>query len=290
VAFKIGPRLNAAGRVSHANLCVDLFTCESLPEAEAIARELESKNRERRRIQSDILASANELLADPQWQDTSSIVLAHEDWHPGVVGIVASRLAEDHNRPAVLLAVSEGVARGSARSVPSLNLFEAIQACSPMLLAYGGHEQAAGLTLESSKVDEFREQFDREVARQLDGELCGLLEIDGEVDLAGLDLGFVRGLERLAPFGQGNPAPVFACGAVAVAGQPRLLGAQGQHLSFYVRQGDFSLRAIGFGMGGIYDKLNQQGDTVCDIAFRPKINDFRGIEEVELELRDIRLR
>ena len=289
IAFKIAPRLNAAGRVAHADLCVDLFTSRSLPEAEAIARELETKNAERRRIQADILASARERLAEPGWEDARSIVLAHEDWHPGVVGIVASRLAEEHSRPVVLLGIRNGLARGSARSVPSFNLYEAIDACAPVLLAYGGHAQAAGLTLDRGNIDRFRELFEQQARRHLGAEPCGLLEIDGEIALAALGPNLVRELERLAPFGHGNPPPVFAASSVALAGQARRMGGQGQHLAFYVRQGDVSLRAIGFGMGHLYETMTE-GDVGLDIAFQPKIDDYRGVEAVELQLCDVRLR
>ena len=290
VAFKLGPRLNAAGRMAHADLCVDLFTSESLPDAEAIACELETNNRERQRVQADILRSVRDVLAsDPKWHDRRSIVLAHEDWHPGVVGIVASRIAEEWHRPVILLGIRDGVARGSARSVPGFDLYEAVEACGELLMAFGGHAGAAGMSLLAERVDAFSEQFEAEVAARIRGiESTGLLDVDTEVPLAALDRNLVRELDRMAPFGKGNPAPVLACSGVTVAGQPRVLGHHGQHLAFYARQGDLSLRVVGFGMGRHYESI-VGGNVVCDIAFQPKINDFRGLEEVELELQDLRL-
>lgn len=290
VAFRLGPRLNAAGRMAHADMCIELFTSESLADAEAIARELERKNRERQRVQADILRDARDMLAgEKAMADRRSIVLAREDWHQGVVGIVASKLVEEWHRPTILLGIRNGVARGSARSVPGFNIFKAIGTCSELLLTYGGHEGAAGLSLSADRLDEFRERFEHEASQRLHAiEPSGLLEIDTEVALAAVDHSLVRELERLAPFGHGNRAPLLACSGVAVAGQPRLLGRQGQHISFYVRQGEMSLRAIGFGLGKIYENMTQ-GDVVCDIAFHAKINDYRGLDEVELELQDIRL-
>ena len=202
---------------------------------------------------------------------------------------MASKIAEEFSRPAVLLAIRAGLARGSGRSVPSFNLFDAIEACRDILVSYGGHEQAAGITLELANLERFRELFEQEAASRLaETQPCGLVEIDAEIDLGGVGHDLIRQVGRLAPFGKGNPAPTLACSSVLVAGRPRLMGGQGRHLSFYARQGQESLRAVGFGMGHLYDALAAD-DVVCDIAFRPKINDFRGIEEVELELCDIRL-
>jgi single-stranded-DNA-specific exonuclease len=290
VAFKLGPRLNAAGRIAHADLCVELFTCESMADAEAIAKELDSKNRERQRVQADILRAVRRRIDQEGAAERRSIVLAHEDWHPGVVGIVASKIVEEWHRPTILLGIREGVARGSARSVPEFNLFEAVEACGELLLAYGGHEAAAGLSIEQDRLDEFRDLFEQHVCESIGHiEPCGLIEIDAEVDLAALDLNLLRELDRLAPFGEGNAPPALACSGVRVAGQPKLMGRRGQHVSFYARQGDFSLRAVGFGMGDLYEQL-VGGDGLWDIAFEPRINDYRGLEEVELRLLDLRPR
>ena len=291
VSFKLGPRLNAAGRLADAGLCVELLTCDSTERAEAIAQELERKNRERQRIQADILSSARERLASVNdWDERRAIVLADEGWHAGVVGVVAAKLAEEFNRPTVLLVLTGDVARGSARSVPAFNLFAAVEACQASLLSYGGHSQAAGLKVARNRVDEFTELFEEEARRQLcDWEPCGTLEIDAEVGLGGVGTSLVREVARLAPFGQGNRSPVLVCSDVTVAGRPRLMGAQGQHVAFYVRQGGTSLRAVAFGMGELYEELSA-GDVVCDVAFEPRINGYRGVEEVELRVCDVRLR
>jgi len=167
VSFRLGPRLNAAGRLGAADVCVELLTSDDLERAAAIARELEDTNKERRRIQSEILGEALERLAALDGLDERrSIVLADPDWHAGVLGIVASRIAEDYHRPTLLLSIDGEVARGSARSVPGVNLFEAIEACEEVLLAYGGHSGAAGVKLELAALDAFCERFEREVRRQ----------------------------------------------------------------------------------------------------------------------------
>ncbi|MFC1806069.1 DHH family phosphoesterase, partial [Planctomycetota bacterium] len=291
VSFRIGPRLNAAGRLGAADICVELLMCSDLGRAVEIARQLDGTNRERQRIQGAILEEALERIAQLDgFEQRRTIVLADEQWHAGVVGIVASRLAEDFHRPALLLSIDGDTARGSARSVPGLNLFEAIEACEDLLLAYGGHAGAAGVRLKLERLDEFREQFEQEVQRRMgDGEPCGVLEIEAEIDLGAVGHRLVSDLDGLAPYGQGNRPPVLVCSGVAVAGQPRLMGQQGQHISFYVRGGESSLRVVGFGMGGIYDDL-ASGGVACDIAFTPRLNSFRGTDEVELELCDLRLR
>jgi len=290
VSFRLGPRLNAAGRLAEAELCVELLTSDSSARAATIARQLEQKNRERQRIQAGILRTARERLADvDDWEERRAIVLADEDWHAGVVGVVAAKIAEEFNRPTVLFSLDGELARGSARSVPAFNVFEAIEACGDALLSYGGHSQAAGLRLARECLEDFCELFEREARRRLaDWEPCGTMEIDTEVALGAVGRPLIRDLERLAPYGQGNRAPVLACSGVVVAGRPQRMGRQGQHMAFYARQGDKSLRAVGFSMGGLYEAI-AAGDVTCDIAFTPRINAFRGLEEVELELRDVRL-
>lgn len=291
ISFGIGPRLNAAGRLAHANLCVELLTSSSPERAEAIARELESKNRERQRIQAAILADARRRLAEGGGlAGRRAIVLADPAWHAGVVGIVAAKLAEEFKRPTVLLSLDGDMAKGSARSVPHFDLFGAVEACESVLVSYGGHSQAAGLKLHRGSIERFAELFEAEAVRRLAGhEPCGELEVDAEVALPAITHGLVAELERLSPYGEGNEPAVLACADVAVAGRPTLMGGQGQHLAFYVRQGDTSLRAVGFKMGGIYEDV-AAGDVRCDIAFTPKINSYTGVDEVELELRDVRLR
>jgi single-stranded-DNA-specific exonuclease len=291
ISFKMGPRLNAAGRLAEAGLCVELLTCASPDRASAIARELDDTNRERQRIQTRILEDARERLAGiSDMESRRAIVLADEGWHAGVLGIVAAKLAEEFNRPTVLLSLDGELARGSARSVPHFDLFAAVEACEDTLLSFGGHSQAAGIKVLRSSLGSFSERFEREALRHLgDWQPCGTVEIDAEVALGAVGIGLIRDLERLAPHGEGNPLPVLACSDVVVAGRPQLMGARGQHVAFYVRQGERSLRAVGFRMGEIYDAI-ATGDVVCDVAFAPKINDFRGPEEVELELCDVRLR
>jgi len=291
ISFGIGPRLNAAGRLAEAGLCVELLTSDCPERAADIARSLEAKNRERQRIQNAILADARRRLAERgDWRQRRAIVLADEGWHAGVVGIVAARLAEEFSRPTVLLSLDGDIARGSARSVPQCDLFAAIEACQDLLLSYGGHSQAAGVRMLRRSLGDFVRMFEAQVARALEGwEPCKLMEVDAEVLLPAITPRLVRDIERLAPYGQGNEPPVLACSDVVVAGRPRLMGGQGQHLSFYVRQGDHSMRAVGFRMGELYDDL-AAGDVRCDVAFTPKFNGYRGPEEVELELRDVRIR
>ncbi|MFP4057444.1 MAG: single-stranded-DNA-specific exonuclease RecJ [Candidatus Brocadiia bacterium] len=290
VSFKLGPRLNAAGRLAEADLCVELLTCDCPRRAADIARTLEAKNRERRRVQAAILAAARGRLAEGEgWQGRRAIVLADPQWHPGVVGIVAAKLAEEFHRPTVLLCVDGDVARGSGRSVPPFNLFEAIEACEDELLAYGGHAQAAGLSLELARLEAFRRRFEEQAQAKLAGwEPCGMVEIDAEVALGAVGRGLVRELERLAPYGEGNPPPVLVASDVLVAGVPRLMGRQGQHLSFYARQGEASFRAVGFGMGELFEEI-AGGNVTCDIAFTPQVNAYRGLDELELRLHDLRV-
>jgi len=288
VAFRLGPRLNAAGRLSDARLGVELLMTDSPQRAFDLASHLEQQNRERQRVQSDILQSARDMLeSDAVLRDREAIVLASPEWHAGVVGIVAARIAELYYRPTVLIALDNGVGKGSARSIPGLHLYRAVERCRELLLSFGGHAGAAGLRIDSGLIPEFREQFIREAAAMMRQErLEPTMEIDADVLLCTLSRGVVNELERLAPFGQSNPQPVLAASGLKVAGQPRLVGAKGRHVSFVVRQGDTSFRVIGFGMADLYDKLCASGAS-CSLAFVPRINRFRGKESVELEALDV---
>ncbi|MBM4050017.1 MAG: single-stranded-DNA-specific exonuclease RecJ, partial [Planctomycetes bacterium] len=290
IAFRIGPRLNAAGRLGSARLAVELLTTDSGDRARQIAKQLDDENRKRQEIEARILAEATEKVHKEVTLDsTHAIVLAAEEWHAGVIGIVASKIVDEFYRPAVLIALDGDLGHGSARSIPPFHLFNGLSACSERLIAFGGHAQAAGLRIARNEVPAFRESLNAVAAQMLSkDDLIPEMQIDAEVMLAQLSAALVHELERLAPCGQGNPSPVLAATELKVAGKPQLVGRKGQHLSFYVRQATTSLKAIAFGMGDSYAALPKDGRTVA-LAFAPKINTWGGRESVELEVKDIKV-
>lgn len=289
VAFKLAPRLNAAGRLGCARKCVELLTTDSDERARAIARELNRENTRRQKLQERTLDAAREMLTADGATDTRlTIVLASEQWHAGVVGIVASRLAAEYWKPAVLLAIEGDAVRGSARSIPPLNLFETLQDCADHLTGFGGHAMAAGLRLPRSQLAAFTEAFECAVAARLAGyDLAPTLDVDLEVELAEMTRALMGELESFAPFGAENPEPILAAYNLALPGQVRRMGSGGRHMSFWVRQNGEALRAVAFDMGEQAEPLAESG--VCSLAFVPRMNRYRGRENVELDVRDLRI-
>jgi len=282
VGFQLAPRLNAAGRLEDATRGVELLLESDRRKALETARLLDRFNRERQQIENQTLLEALEMVASLPAEVTHSLVLAVDGWHPGVIGIVASRLVEKFYRPTVLIALDGEAGKGSARSIRGLHLYQTLQACADDLLAFGGHEMAAGLSLRSDRVPAFAQHFEAAARGVLrDEELQPVLFYDGVVLLEELDFAQVAGLERLAPFGMGNPEPVLLLEAVRIR-QVQSLG--GGHLRFLACQGGESLAAIAFGMAERSEAF--MGEV--DLLVSPQINRFNGRETVQLRVRDVR--
>ncbi len=289
VGFRMGPRLNAAGRLWTATFSLELLTTRHADKAKRLAWQLEQYNRERQRIQGEMLDSSKEKIKNEiDLGSTRVIVLGCESWHPGVVGIVASRLVDEYHRPAVMIAIREGVGHGSARSVPGFHLPAALEASSDKLISFGGHSQAAGLKIRMEEVEDFRSLINTYAAIGMkEVHLQPALHTDGPLHLKDISLSRVRELELLLPHGEGNPEPVFIAEGLRVVGQPsRVGGLSGRHLSLYLRQGDAALRGIGFSMGDLLTQVEQHSGQVS-IAFTPMVSKWRG-ESVELEIKDLR--
>ncbi len=285
VAFKLAPRINAAGRLAHALSAVRLLTTEIDDEAVQLARELEGLNKERQRMEEVARAEAVAMLENED--ATPGLVVHDRKWHLGVVGIVAARLVEHFHRPAVVLAVNEqGVAKGSARTVPGLDLYKALASCRDLLLAFGGHPSAAGVTLREENIPRFRERFAEAAERRLgvEPEKPGL-HVDAEVALRDVTHQLVRELDRLQPFGMGNPEPTLAVRDLSVL-ETRIVGAK--HLRLTVRQKDSApFVGIGFRMGALAQRAAAAGGRV-DLAFMPELDRWNGLDRLQLRIRDLR--
>ncbi len=283
IAFKLAPRLNALGRLGSAMECVELLVGGDEARIAEILASLEKSNRSRKGIEDGIFSEACDRVE--RERHDGAIVVAGEGWHPGVVGIVAARLVQRYCRPAFVLAIERDVARGSGRSVQGFPLHEALESCDDVLLTHGGHAMAAGVTLKAEKLKVFQDLMQAHAAQHLTAEhLQPRLDVDEEVSLKAVTKPVVRELERLAPHGVGNPPPTLVVSHVRVAGEARLMGKKGSHLSFYVSQEGASLRAVGFRMGELLEPLRKA--RTVSLAFRPKINAWRGSETVELQLED----
>jgi single-stranded-DNA-specific exonuclease len=292
LGFRIGPRLNAAGRLGQAQLGVELLTCDSPERAQQLATYINELNKNRDSLDRRILKSANEVIKkhhDPE--NEPAIVLAQPDWHLGVIGIAAGRIAELYHRPTILISLDPLGARpgvGSCRSACGVNLYDAIQGSSQHLIKFGGHSAAAGLSIDPDKVDAFREDFCEQVIDQVSvDELIPDLDIDAEALLGHLTFQMMNDLEKLAPFGQKNPRPLMCATEVRLAEPPRTMGSDGRHLSLRLEQHGSSVRAVAFGKADWAKEL-EKPDACFDFAFRPQINEFRGHRSVQLHLVDFR--
>jgi single-stranded-DNA-specific exonuclease len=287
VGYILAPRINAVGRMGEAARGVRLLLTDDAREAEEIAATLEEENRWRREVDGRTLREAIKMLeADYDPARDRGIVLASEGWHAGVIGIVASRVVERIHRPAVLIALGEEEGKGSARSVPGFNLYDAMRDCSEHLVRFGGHRAAAGCSIRPDRVDAFRAAFDARAAAGLtDEQLVPEVRLDLEVSLAEADEELCRLLKHAAPFGIGNPTPVFLARGVQVAGQPRVVG--GSHLKMTVASGGSTLDAIGFGMADRLGDVNP-GRGPIDLAFKLEENHWNGRTRAQARLVDLR--
>ncbi|MBI3828041.1 MAG: single-stranded-DNA-specific exonuclease RecJ [Planctomycetes bacterium] len=294
VTFLLAPRINAAGRCGQAADALELLTTADPARAEALAAKLDELNRERQGIETDILeqarAQAQAAVSSPA--APQALVLGSPGWHPGVIGIVASRIVEEFHRPAVLWAIDReaGVARGSGRSIRGFHLAEAFGVGGDHLLSFGGHAAAAGLSARVEAMAAFQAVFEAEAARRLAPEdLRPSIRIEEELQLSEITGALCQDLERLEPCGMGNARPTLAARGVQIAGQAKPMGAQEQHLTFMARQGQAVLRTVGFGLGAHFNALcDMAGRGAFDIAFRPGLNTFRGETNVELRIEAFR--
>ncbi|MEC4888986.1 MAG: single-stranded-DNA-specific exonuclease RecJ [Nitrospira sp.] len=285
IGFKLGPRLNAAGRMDHAIKGVQLLTTESEAEARMLAQELDQLNRQRQELEAEIMREALDVLGEGEIPP--AIVLGSRRWHLGVVGIVAARLVERFHRPAIVMAINEqGIGKGSARTTPGFDLYQGLAACNDLLVAFGGHPSAAGMTIQEARLPEFQARFAAVVGEwALSGDVTPTLHLDSEVALEDVNLRLIQEIGSLHPFGAGNPEPMFAVKGLAIM-EARVVGEK--HLKMTVRQGrSLPFDSIGFGM----KSLAEQGlslKTPVDLAFTPELNHWNGYDRIQLRIRDMR--
>ena len=293
LGFMLAPRLNAAGRLGQASLAVELLTTSVADRATSLAEYIHELNSSRQSLERSVYLSAlKQAQNDYDLERDAALVLADHDWHPGVIGIVAGRLAEKFHRPVVLVALdATGVkpGAGSGRSVPGFDLHRALATCGEHLVSHGGHAAAAGLKIEESRLPDFREAFCEYASGEIAvADRTAELWIDAELPFAGLSLEILGQIEKLAPFGASNRRPLFWATGVKLLEPPKKMGSSGRHLSLKLAQGKMSLRGVAFGGGDWFDELSAAGSTL-DFVFRPVVNEFRGRRSVELHIVDWRV-
>ncbi len=288
VVFILAPRINAVGRLGDAQRAIFLLTTSQREQARQVARFLNDENRRRKGIDESMLQEAQDLIEKTvNLESDRAIVLASEKWHPGVIGIVASRVVEQYHRPTVLIALEGDHGKGSGRSIGGFNLYEALEECQELLTRFGGHKYAAGLTIEANKVEAFGERLKGVAAERLQPEkLIPTLKIDVPITLEQADQELYDALSALAPFGPQNMRPVLVARNLEVVGYPRVVGQN--HLKFKVRQNDRVLDVIAFDMGKRLGDLDL-GKANLSLVFVLEENKWQGRSSLQMRVKDLRV-
>ncbi len=288
IGFRLAPMLNAAGRMGHARLAVELLTSNSPIRSTQIAEYLKQQNSQRRQCERKIFKQACELIVQQglNHPDRRSIVLASENWHTGVIGIVASRIVDKFHRPTIMINTASVPAQGSGRSITGFCLLSAISACSQYLVDFGGHKMAAGITIETEKIPQFAAEFEHYAKQNLtDNDVVAKLRIDAVATLGQFTKETVSELQMLGPFGQGNPRSIFATRGVRLASAPRTCGSRAEHLQLAITDNKTSVRCIGFRFGKLEKKLLEH--EFFNVAYQPQLNNYGGNTNVEFVLADV---
>ena len=289
VGFGLGPRLNAAGRLGKADSGLNLLISTDLKEAKTLAKELEITNTERKEIQEETVAEAESLFrGEIDIKKDRVIVLASELFHPGVIGIAASRLVDKYHRPTVLIALEGGKGKGSGRSIPSFNLFRAFTDCGKHLDQFGGHAYAAGLTIKEDQVNTFRNAMKEVGHRYLNEEdLIPVIRLDNSLTLEEINLYLYKRIALLEPFGAENRVPCFFSRGVQLQ-EVKCIGKDKTHIRFRARQGKGQIEGVGFGLAEILESVEVDAE-LFDIAYELNLNTWNGREKLEIKMLDIRL-
>ena len=287
IVFRLAPRLNAVGRLGNATIAVELLTTRDTKEAHRIALMLEEENYRRKSIDNKTLEEARrKILREYDSQTDKVIVLAENNWHPGVIGIVASRIIEQYYRPTVMITIDEGIGKGSARSIPGFDIFSALKGCSDLLMQYGGHKYAAGLTIEEDKIPAFSARFKAIAQEMISADnLIPKISIDAEIFLNQITPKVIECLEYFQPYGPRNQKPLFVARNLEVV-YPRLVGANGRHLRFNARQNGTEFDVIGFNLSDKFDRVAHSSEPI-DMVFGIEKNEWMNRVSTQLQARDI---
>jgi single-stranded-DNA-specific exonuclease len=284
ISFRLAPRLNAMGRLGSAREAVRLLTTDNESEAMRIAERMDSLNTQRQAIENRILSQAREMInRNVEFEKQQTIVLSDPSWHRGIVGIVASKILEEHYRPTLILEADREVVRGSGRSIDGFDLYKALCDLSDLLIHFGGHSGAAGVTLEAKRLEEFRIRFEELAKQRIDPkDMVPRIGVDARLDLESITPQFMKELEMLPPFGCRNPQPIFSAGPLEVISS-KAVG--NDHLKLRLKQRGIVFDSIAFGRGELH---SLQGESV-DVLFRVGTNTWQGMESIQLVIVDLRI-
>jgi len=289
--FKIGPRINAAGRIESGRSAVKLLISEDKEEAEQFSKNINNFNDERQGLDHDITQEALQMIEDnPEWKEHKSTVLFKEDWHKGVVGIVASRVIEHYYKPTIILTKSKGMATGSARSVDGFDLYAAIDACSDLLESFGGHKHAAGLTIKIENINKFRLRFNEVVSSMITADQqIPKINIDAKITFREITPNFFKIIRQFAPFGPGNMTPIYMTEKVMDTGFSRAVGSDESHLQLNIKDASHvRMKGIAFGIAQKYLPAIKQKKSF-DICYSIEENEWQGNVSLQLMVREIKI-
>ena len=288
VNFALAPRINAAGRLDDPKLALELLLTDSEYKAKYLSQKLSEINKHRREIGDNILREAREFASiQVKEEDNKVLVLESENWNQGVIGIIASRLVDEFNRPAIIISKKNGIAKGSGRSIKGFHLYNVLESCQDILINFGGHELAAGITMESNKIPEFKSRIN-EISQNFikEDDLSPELKIDTQISLSDINFGLIKDISVLEPFGIGNPQPVF-CSYKNIISDWRLVGGKREHLKIRIKEENRTLEGIGFKLSRIGNQIFSE-NKVVDLAFNIELNKWNGTEKVQLNIKDIK--
>ena len=283
VSFGIAPRVNACGRMGHETEALDIFLSDDINEVRNLTEKLNEYNRTRQETEKNIVKEALQLIETNKENEKSAIVLGHNGWHHGVIGIVSSKITETYFKPSILVSFEDGAAKGSGRSIPGFDLHEALCKCSNFLEKYGGHEMAVGLSLKEENFESFKQELVKIAKESKVDEILPVIYIDGTVKQEDMKMDFVKELHKLEPFGEGNKMPLFAYKGLKINSIRAL--TEGKHLKLTLKDDNIIIDAIGFNMGNLVNEY-LIGDKV-DIVGVLEVNNFNGMENIQINLKDI---
>ena len=284
ISFGVAPRINACGRMGHEKEALELFLTDSKDEAERITHNLNEYNQERQEIEKRIFNEAQKMMEDPEQQKLPCIVLGGENWHHGVIGIVSSKITEMYFKPSVLLCYEDDLARGSGRSIPGFDLHEALEKCSTYIKQFGGHSMAIGITIEKDNFKKFKQEFEEYAEKSNISSIVPVIKIDEKVQLQDISIKDIKDLELLEPFGEGNKMPLFQISNLKITSIRTL--SEGKHLKAMLQDENKYIDTIGFNLGNISSEY-AIGSKV-DVVGNLEINSYKGMENIQINLKDMR--
>ena len=283
ISFGVAPRINACGRMGHQEEALNLFLSKDINEVNDLTQKLNAYNKERQEIEKNIFAEAVELIKKDNLQGKNTITLMGKDWHHGVIGIVASKITEMYFKPSILLCEEDNLGKGSGRSIPGFDLYEALTKCQKSIDRFGGHAMAVGITIEKDKFEEFKNEFEEIAKENHIEEILPILKIDSQISLDEINKEMVESLKELEPFGEENKTPLFLFKNLKIDSIRAL--TEGKHLKLTVKENKNIVNAIGFNIGELANEY-KIGDKV-DIVGNLEINSFNGVDNIQINIKDV---